>query len=170
MNERGLTLIELCVVILIVAILLATGVATLLRARTAGNETSAAAALRTITSAQFAYASACGGGNYATSLPILATVPPGNSQGYLSEDLGSAPAPQRSGYTFNLMPGAGGAAAPADCNGIATQTRYYAIAVPVLLGNTGTRSFATSQDGAVWQAEGGVPPSEPFGPPAQPVQ
>lgn len=170
MNERGLTLIELCVVIVIVAILLAAGVAGLLRARTASNETSAVASLRTVNSAQVAYAAGCGAGTYATSLPILATIPPGGSQGYLAMDLGNAPAPRRNGYTFNLMPAAGGAAGPDDCNGNATQTRYYAVAVPVVVGNTGTRAFATNHEGGIWQASGGVPPAEPFGPPAEPAR
>lgn len=169
-RERGMTMVELCIVILVIAILLATGVAALLRARMAGNETSAIGSLRTINSAQFAYASACGGGNYATSLVVLATKPPGNQQGYLSEDLGSSTTPTRSGYTFNLLPGDGGAVAPPDCNDTETQTKYYASGVPSALGQTGDRSFATSQAGAVWQAFGAVPPNEPFEPPDQLAQ
>jgi type II secretory pathway pseudopilin PulG len=169
-DERGLTIVELCIVILVVAILLATGVAALLRARMAGNESSAIGSLRTINSAQFAYAAACGSGNYATSLPILAAVPPGNTQGYLSEDLGSSPTPTRSGYTFQMLPGAGSAAAPPDCNNTQTQTKYYARGVPSVLGQTGDRSFATNQAGRIYQAFGAVPPDEPFDPPDQLAQ
>lgn len=169
-GELGMTMIELCIVILVIAILLTTGVAALLRARMAGNESAAIGALRTINSAQFAYGTGCGSGNYATSLVILATKPPGSSQGYLSEDLGSSTTPTRSGYTFNLLPGSGGSTAPDDCNDTATQTKYYATGVPAALGQTGDRSFATNQAGSVWQASGLSPPSEPLEPPNQLAQ
>lgn len=168
-DDRGLTLIELCIVILVLAILMVTGVAALLRARMAANESSAIGSLRTINNAQFAYASACGSGQYATSLPILATVPPGNSQGYLSEDLGSSATPQRSGYNYRMLGGAGGAAGTPDCNGTMTQTKYYATAAPVTQGQTGDRAFATNQGGAVYQAQA-TPPDEPFDPPDQLAQ
>ena len=165
--ELGMTLIELCVVIMIIAILLGTAVAGLARARVASNETAAISSLRTINSAQFAYASGCGGGNYATSLTVLGTKPPGNRQGYLAEDLGASPTPQRNGYRYNIRPGAGASAAPPDCNKVPSQTAYYAFAIPTAVGTTGSRSFATGQNNAIWQAQGGTPPSEPFGPPAQ---
>lgn len=163
-------MVELAIVIVILGVLLTTAVASLLRARTASNESAAIANLRTISSAQFAYASACGSGNYATSLIVLGAKPPGNSQGYLSDDLGSAITPTRNGYTFNVGPGGGGAAAPNDCNGIATQTRYYASAVPAVLGTTGNRAFATNQVGAIWGVNGAAAPTEPFGAPATPAQ
>jgi type IV pilus assembly protein PilA len=162
-SDRGLTMIELCIVILVLAILLVTGVAALLRARMAGNESAAIGAMRTINSAQFAYASACGSGQYATSLPVLAVVPPGNTQGYLSEDLGSSPTPQRSGYVFGMGAGDGGNVGTPDCNGTATMTKYYARAVPFALGQTGDRGFATNQGGAIYWGPQGVAPVEPFG-------
>jgi type II secretory pathway pseudopilin PulG len=161
-----MTLIELCVVIMVIGILLVTAVAGLARARVVSNETAAIGALRTINSAQFAYASGCGGGNYATSLLILGTKA-GNRQGYLAEDLGGSATPQRNGYRFNIRPGAGASGAPLDCNKVPTETAYYVVAIPAALGASGSRSFATGQNNAIWQAQGGVPPSEPFGPPAQ---
>jgi len=169
-DTRGMTMIELCIVIVILGILMVIGVASLLRARMSSNETSAIGALRTINSAQFAYASACGAGNYATSLVILGTKPPGNSQGYLSEDLGSAAVVERSGYTFRVQGGNGGAASVNDCNGSPTQTKYYASAFPNALGQTGDRSFATNQGGTIYQQPGTTPPAEPFGPGLQIVQ
>ena len=169
-GERGMTLVELCVVIVIIGILLVVAVASLLRARTAANEASAIGALKTINTAQFAYSYGCGGGNYATSLVILGRKPPGNSQGYLSEDLGSAPSPVHSGYQFNVRMGAGAAAAPPDCQGTATTTQYYADAIPTALGQSGTRAFATTQRAGIWQEAGAVAPAEPFGAPASLVQ
>lgn len=165
-DERGMTLIELCIVLTVVVILIAMATAGLLRARVAANEVSAIGALKTINSAQVAYAAACGGGNYARNLVILGTIPPGGHQGFLSDDLSSAVTPQRSGYNINVSAGAGSASGPVDCNMTTTITNYYASAVPVLVGRTGTRAFATSQRNGVYQMNGGLPPPEPFGPPA----
>jgi prepilin-type N-terminal cleavage/methylation domain-containing protein len=169
-DQRGMTLIELCIVIVILSILLLIGVASLLRARVSANEASAIGALKTINSAQIAYASACGGGNFAASLPVLGHKPPGNSQGFVSEDLGHATAPELSGYRINVRPGNNAVPMPTDCNGAATLTNYYAIAIPMAVGQTGTRSFATSQRAGIYQMPGGTPPSEPFGPPSAIVQ
>lgn len=169
-SPRGMTLVELCIVILILGLLLTFAVATYSRARMSGNEASAVASLRAIYTAQFQYLNGCGRGNYATTLIILGTKPAPNSQGYISEDLGSSTNPSRNGYSFSLQPGAGGAAGADDCLGNPTQTKYYASAVPLTLNNTGGRSFATNQGGAVWQLEGGTPPDEPFEPPDQRAQ
>ena len=126
--------------------------------------------MRSINTAQFQYNSGCGRGNYAASLVILGTKPPGNKQGYLSEDLGASATPQLSGYRFNISRGDEGLQGPADCNGSPTETTYYAVATPTVLGQTGSRAFATSQKGSIWQATGAVPPPEPFGPPSQLAQ
>src|SRR6185436_3717515 len=101
-DERGFTMVELCIVIVVIGILLATGVAALLRARLAANESSAVGGLRATSSAQFAYSSGCGQGNYATTYVILGTKPAANSQGYISEDLGSAAMPTKSGYVYSM--------------------------------------------------------------------
>ena len=166
-SERGLTMIELCIVILILGILLVTGVAALMRARLLSNESAAVAALRSTNSAQFAYQSGCGAGNYATSYVILGTKPSPNNIGYISEDLGSSVTPARNGYTFSLGMGRGGAVSAPDCNGNPTQTKYYASTQPTVAGQTGTRAFAINQEGSVYQSNDGIPPDEPFEPPDQ---
>jgi hypothetical protein len=51
--------------------------------------------------------------------------------------------------------------------GTATATTYYASAFPIEMNKTGTRSFATNQGAAIWQRHSGIPPTEPFGPPAE---
>lgn len=161
-STAGMTLIELCIVILVLGFLLTFAVVMFQRARQAGNESSAIASLRAINSAQFAYHSGCGGGGYATSLPILASKPPSGAQGYLAEELGGALNPLKNGYRFTLAMGNGASPAQPDCFGRATVTSYYASAVPESLGQTGGRSFATNQRGTVYQANGGAPPAEPF--------
>lgn len=161
---------ELCIVIAILGVLMVVAVAGLTRARLVSNEAGAIGGLRTIHTAQFAYSALCGSGNWAPNLVRLGMKPPTGSQGFLAEDLGSVMTPQRKGYIFNVTGGDGSAAGPADCFGMPSQTGYYGSAVPELEGTTGSRAFAINQSGAVWQLQGGMPPSEPFGAPAEPVR
>jgi len=167
LSREGMTLIELCIVIVILGILMVVAVASLQRARVVANESSATAMLRTITKAQLAYYAECGRGFYARSLSQLGTARPGRDQSYLAADIGLVDFPQRNGYRFNVRPSVDADPGLSDCNGSATRSGYYASAVPVALGRTGDRSFATSQTNAIWVMAGAVPPTEPLGPPAQ---
>jgi hypothetical protein len=100
----------------------------------------------------------------------LGTPPPGATDAFLSADLTSSVTPQKSGYNFTLGPGAGAAAGPNDCNGAATQTAYYATGVPMTFGTTGGRSFAVNASNTVFAVYALAAPTEPFGPPAIPIQ
>jgi len=68
-----------------------------------------------------------------------------------------------------MAPGAGSAPGPADCGGFPTITAFYVTGLPWST-TTGTRRFAVTAQGQIWQNLGGAPPSEPFGPPATPIQ
>jgi prepilin-type N-terminal cleavage/methylation domain-containing protein len=168
-REEGFTLIELLIVVAIIAIITALASAGLLRSRAAANEASAIASMRITSSSQKAYAIACGRGAYAPSYLVLGTPPLGVGEAFVSDDLGSAMNPMKSGFRFALAAGAGNTAGPTDCNGGPTITAYYATAVPLSI-VSGSRSFAVNTNGSIWQLLGGNAPAEPFGPPARTIQ
>jgi prepilin-type N-terminal cleavage/methylation domain-containing protein len=168
-RETGFTLIELLIVVAIIGVLTALAAAGLLRAKASANEASAIASIRITSSSQKAYAIACGRGAYAPSYLVLGTSPPGGGPSFISEDLGAAMNPMKSGFRYSLTAGAGSAAGPADCNGGPTVTAFYATAVPLSL-FSGSRSFATNANGMIWQLSGGAAPAEPFSAPAVPIQ
>jgi type II secretory pathway pseudopilin PulG len=144
-------------VIVVLGIVAAIAIPGLLRARMAGNEASAIGSLRAINSAEAAYSSSAGGGGYALSLRTLAAPCPGMSQGFIMPDLSQDPS-VKSGFIITVA-SAGGQAGPPDCHGVATENDYYATAVPVTVGTTGGRGFATSATGTVFFDPAGSAPS-----------
>ena len=169
-GQRGFTLIELLIVVAIISIIAAFAVPNLLSSRRTANETSAITSLKAIAASEVLYSAACGQGGYAPALPTLGVAPPGVTEAFLSADLTGSPAPQKTGYAFTMAPGAAALAGPNDCNGTGTMTGYYATAVPLTFGTSGARSFAVNNGNVVWQVYAAAAPTEPFGPPAVPIQ
>jgi prepilin-type N-terminal cleavage/methylation domain-containing protein len=169
-SARGFTLVELLIVVAIIGIVAAIASASMLRARATANETSALAGLRAISSAQTEYSAVCGGGGYADALTTLGVPPPNSTVPFLSPDMTPLPVVRKSGYDTTIAPGAGAMAMGGDCNGTATVSGFIATSTPATFGSSGSRSFATTAAGTIWQVFSAVPPVEPFAAPASPVQ
>lgn len=153
-HDGGFTLIELLIVVAMIAVLATIAFPILLRARISSNEGVAIASLRTIHSAQAAFAATCGSGGYAQTLDDLAKRPPSSTVGFIQEPYTTNGVVQN-GYVASVMAGDDAnmvLAADDTCNdaGADSVTDFVAERHPVAIAETGVRSFAVDTQGVLY--------------------
>ena len=145
-KNKGFSLIELLIVVAIILIIAAIAIPNLLRARIAANESSAAASIRTIATAQLTYQTSYPTAGYASTLAVLGgTIVPctaSSTTGCIID--GTLTLGTKSGYTFTSA----GSGTPA--------TQFVTNAVPVS-SSTGIKEFCGTEDNVVrFAASGGT--------------
>jgi len=134
-KQKGFSLIELLIVVAIILIIAAIAIPNLIKSKMAANESSAVGSLRTITTANIAYSTACPTVGFAATLAELqagATCPAASNE--IDNTLSTG---TKSGYSFHNYTATG------------TPATQFSLNADPLTTSSGTRHFFVDESGVI---------------------
>ena len=142
---RGFSLIELLIVVAIILIIAAIAIPNLLKARVSANESSAVAAVRSISTAEALYQINYPPVGYGTLAQLAGTEPcvPSSANACLIDN--ALASGIKSGYNFNIA-----------LTGSLPATNYLVTALPQVVGSTGQRSFCSGNPSSLHRKANGT--------------
>ena len=134
-KQKGFSLIELLIVVAIILIIAAIAIPNLIKSKMAANESSAVGSLRTITTGEIAYSTACPSVGFSASLVALNT---GAGCAQAANEIDNTLSTGvKSGYSFNNYTATG------------TPATQFSINADPLTTSSGTRHFFVDESGVI---------------------